>query len=224
VTAGQDPLAAGQDRIEPLIAAPSQQAGVRNLANGMTVARLAMVPLFTALLLGARGDSSGWRLAATAVFVTASLTDRVDGALARRRGTVTDFGKIADPIADKALIGAALISLSLLSDLPWWVTIVVLAREAGVTVLRFWVIRRGVMAASRGGKVKTVLQAVAIGLYLLPLTGPLASVRAYLMAAAVMITLATGADYVARAIRLRRATAGRQAAATLGAGTTPSAR
>jgi CDP-diacylglycerol---glycerol-3-phosphate 3-phosphatidyltransferase len=224
VTAGQEPVTAGQDRVEPSFAAALPQAGVRNLANGMTVARLAMVPLFTALLLGARGEGSGWRLAATAVFVAASLTDRVDGALARRRGTVTDFGKIADPIADKALIGAALISLSLLSDLPWWVTIVVLAREAGVTLLRFWVIRRGVMAASRGGKVKTVMQAVAIGLYLLPLTGLLASVRAYLMAAAVIITLATGADYVARAIRLRRATSGRQAAATLSAGTTPSAR
>ena len=96
------------------------------------------------------------------------------------------------------------ISLSALSDLPWWVTIVTMVREIGVTLLRFWVIRRGVIAASRGGKVKTVLQAVAIGLYLLPLTGVLASARAYLMAIAVIVTLATGADYVARAVRLRR--------------------
>ncbi|MDQ1540431.1 MAG: CDP-diacylglycerol---glycerol-3-phosphate 3-phosphatidyltransferase, partial [Actinomycetota bacterium] len=142
--------------------------------------------------------------------VVASLTDRVDGAVARRRGTVTDFGKIADPIADKALIGAALISLSLIDDLPWWVTVVVLVREIGVTALRFWVIRRGVLAASRGGKVKTVVQAIAIGLYLLPVTGPLASVRAYLMTVAVIITLVTGVDYVARAVRLRRATSGRR--------------
>jgi CDP-diacylglycerol---glycerol-3-phosphate 3-phosphatidyltransferase len=184
------------------------QAGVANLANALTVARLVMVPIFTALLLSARNEHTGWRLAATGVFVVASLTDRVDGAIARRRGTVTDFGKIADPIADKALIGAALISLSSLGDLPWWVTVVVLTREIGVTVLRFWVIRRGVLAASRGGKVKTVLQTVAIGLYLLPVSGPIASLRAYLMAAAIVITLVTGADYVARAVRLRRITAG----------------
>jgi CDP-diacylglycerol---glycerol-3-phosphate 3-phosphatidyltransferase len=181
------------------------QAGVANLANALTVARLFMVPVFTVLLLSARDEHADWRYVATAVFVAASLTDRVDGAVARRRGTVTDFGKIADPIADKALIGAALISLSAISDLPWWVTIVTMVREIGVTLLRFWVIRRGVIAASRGGKVKTVLQAVAIGLYLLPLTGVLASARAYLMAIAVIVTLATGVDYVARAVRLRRA-------------------
>jgi CDP-diacylglycerol---glycerol-3-phosphate 3-phosphatidyltransferase len=185
------------------------QAGVRNLANALTVARLVMVPIFVVFLLSASGDSDGWRFAATAVFVLASLTDRFDGEVARRRGTVTDFGKIADPIADKALTGAALISLSSIGDLPWWVTIVILAREIGITLLRFWVIRRGVLAASRGGKIKTLLQVIAIGLYLLPLTGPLASLRAYLMGAAVIITLVTGVDYVARAIRLRRATSGR---------------
>jgi CDP-diacylglycerol---glycerol-3-phosphate 3-phosphatidyltransferase len=193
---------------------PIPQAGVRNLANALTVARLVMVPIFVALLLSARGERDGWRLAATAVFVLASLTDRFDGEVARRRGTVTDFGKIADPIADKALTGAALISLSSIGDLPWWVTVVILAREIGITLLRFWVIRRGVLAASRGGKVKTLLQVVAIGLYLLPLSGPLASLRAYLMGAAVIITLVTGVDYVARAIRLRRATSGRSASPT----------
>ncbi len=159
------------------------------------------------------------------MFVLASLTDRFDGEVARRRGTVTDFGKIADPIADKALTGAALISLSSISDLPWWVTVVILAREIGITLLRFWVIRRGVLAASRGGKVKTLLQVVAIGLYLLPLSGPMASVRAYLMGAAVVITLVTGVDYVARAIRLRRTTSGRApspaAADLLGSRATP---
>jgi CDP-diacylglycerol--glycerol-3-phosphate 3-phosphatidyltransferase len=188
------------------------QAGVANLANAFTVARLLMVPIFTAMLVTAGNDRNGWRLLATAVFVVASLTDRVDGAIARRRGTVTDFGKIADPIADKALIGAALITLSSLGDLPWWVTVVVLAREIGVTLLRFWVIRRGVLAASRGGKVKTVLQSVAIGLYLLPLTGVMASVRAYLLAVAIVVTLVTGVDYVARAIRLRRMTSDRSRA------------
>jgi len=206
-------------------AAPIPQAGVRNLANALTVARLVMVPIFVALLLSTRGEHDGWRLAATAVFVLASLTDRFDGEVARRRGTVTDFGKIADPIADKALTGAALISLSSLSDLPWWVTVVILGREIGITLLRFWVIRRGVLAASRGGKVKTLVQVVAIGLYLLPLSGPMASVRAYLMGAAVVITLVTGVDYVARAIRLRRTTSGRTpspaAADLLGSRATP---
>jgi CDP-diacylglycerol--glycerol-3-phosphate 3-phosphatidyltransferase len=190
---------------------PIPQAGVRNLANALTVARLVMVPIFVALLLSARDAHNGGRLAATAVFVLASLTDRFDGEVARRRGTVTDFGKIADPIADKALTGAALISLSSIGDLPWWVTIVILVREIGITLLRFWVIRRGVLAASRGGKVKTLVQVVAIGLYLLPLSGPMASIRAYLMGAAVMITLVTGVDYVARAIKLRRATSTRAA-------------
>jgi CDP-diacylglycerol--glycerol-3-phosphate 3-phosphatidyltransferase len=186
------------------------QAGVRNLANALTVARLVMVPIFVALLLSARDDHAALRLAATAVFVLASLTDRFDGEVARRRGTVTDFGKIADPIADKALTGAALISLSGIGDLPWWVTIVILVREIGITLLRFWVIRRGVLAASRGGKVKTLVQVVAIGLYLLSLTGPMATIRAYLMGIAVIITLVTGVDYVVRAIKLRRATSSRR--------------
>ena len=103
------------------------------------------------------------------VFAVASVTDRLDGDLARRRSLVTDFGKIADPIADKALTGAALIGLSALDELPWWVTVVILVRELGITLLRFWVIRHGVIPASRGGKLKTLLQTVAIGLYVLPL-------------------------------------------------------
>ncbi|MGH8890244.1 MAG: CDP-diacylglycerol--glycerol-3-phosphate 3-phosphatidyltransferase [Acidothermaceae bacterium] len=193
-----------------LAAVPPVQAGVANLANGLTIARLLMVPLFFGLLVSAGDQDSGLRLGATAVFVVASLTDRVDGEIARRRSLVTDFGKIADPIADKALIGAALIGLSGIGDLPWWVTLVILVRELGVTALRFWVIKRGVIAASRGGKVKTVVQAVAIGLYLLPINGIWGTVRWWLMAVAVVITLATGADYVARAITLRRATAGRR--------------
>jgi CDP-diacylglycerol--glycerol-3-phosphate 3-phosphatidyltransferase len=111
---------------------------------------------------------------------------------------------VADPIADKALTGAALVGLSLLGDLPWWVTVVVLAREVGVTLLRFWVIRHGVIPASRGGKLKTLLQGVAIGLYILPLSGVAASARAWFMAAAVVVTVVTGVDYVARALKLRR--------------------
>jgi len=133
----------------------------------------------------------------------ASVTDLLDGELARRLGLITDFGKIADPIADKALTGSALITLSYLGELAWWVTAVIVVREVAVTGLRFWVIRRGVIAASRGGKIKTMLQIVAISLYVLPLHLSLA--REIVMGLAVAVTLGTGVDYVARAIRLRRA-------------------
>ena len=135
----------------------------------------------------------------------ASLTDLLDGRLARRRGLVTDFGKIADPVADKALTGAALICLSALGELPWWVTGVIMFREIGVTALRFWVIRRGVIAASRGGKLKTLLQVIAICLYVLPSAlSPPGIVRGLVMAAAVVVTVVTGVDYVQQAMRLRR--------------------
>jgi CDP-diacylglycerol--glycerol-3-phosphate 3-phosphatidyltransferase len=148
---------------------------------------------------------TAWRLAALATFCVASLTDVLDGRLARSRGLVTDFGKIADPVADKALTGAALICLSALGELPWWVTGVIMFRELGVTGLRFWVLSRGVIAASRGGKAKTLLQIIAICLYLLPASlSPPALVRELFMAAAVVVTVVSGADYVLQAMRLRR--------------------
>ena len=103
------------------------------------------------------------------MFAVASLTDTFDGDLARRWGLVTDFGKIADPIADKALTGAALVGLSMLGELAWWVTITIAVRELGVTLLRFWVLRHGVIPASRGGKIKTVVQTLALGLAIMPL-------------------------------------------------------
>ena len=183
------------------------RAPTLNIANGLTVVRALLVPVFTLLLLHDDGEHSGWRVAAWGAFAVASFTDRVDGQLARRRNLVTPFGQIADPIADKALTGAALIGLSVLGELPWWVTVLVLVREVGVTALRFWVIRHGVIPASRGGKLKTLLQGLAIGCYVLPLTGALASARAVLMAAAVAVTVVTGVDYVARALTLRRTSA-----------------
>ena len=192
---------------DPAALPPSPGAGVLNVANVLTFARLLMVPVFVAVLFAGDGHQAAWRGWACLVFALASLTDRIDGDLARKRNLVTPVGQIADPIADKALTGAALIGLSLLGDLPWWVTVVVLVREVGVTLLRFWVIRHGVIPASRGGKLKTLLQGVAIGLYVLPLTGPLASLRWWLMAAAVAVTVVTGADYVARALTLRRTSA-----------------
>ena len=176
--------------------------GLVNVANILTVVRILLVPVFVACLFA---GGTVWRLVALAAFVVASVTDLLDGRLARSRGLVTDFGKIADPIADKALTGAALISLSVLGELPWWVTALILIREIGVTVLRFVVIRRGVIAASPGGKLKTLLQVIAICLYILPESlSPPALVKEVVMATAVVVTLVTGADYVARAVRLYR--------------------
>ena len=180
------------------------QASAWNVANALTVLRLVLVPVFLVALFHDDGHDDAWRVLAFLAFAVASVTDRIDGEIARKRGLVTDFGKIADPIADKALIGAALIGLSLLGDLPWWVTVVVLVREIGVTLLRFFVIRHGVMAASRGGKVKTLLQAVGIGLLILPLGGVLHAVALLVMYVAVVVTVVTGVDYVQRALRLRQ--------------------
>ena len=187
--------------------APVAPVSNLNIANQLTVLRLVLVPVFLYCLLYDDGDRRGWRVAACVLFAVASYTDWVDGQLARKRNLVTSFGKLADPIADKALIGAALIGLSSLGLLAWWVTGLVLVREVGVTLLRFWVIRHGVIPASRGGKVKTLLQGVAIGLYLLPLSGLLATGRAVVMTAAVAVTVVTGVDYVARAVTLRRTSA-----------------
>jgi len=183
---------------------PVGSVSLLNIANGLTVVRLLLVPVFAVALFHDGGHHDGWRWVAWGIFAVASGTDLVDGELARRRGLVTSFGKIADPIADKALMGTALVGLSVLGELPWWVTAVVLAREVGVTVLRFWVIRHGVIPASRGGKLKTLLQGVAIGLYVLPLGGWLRTLSAVILAVAVVVTLVTGADYVARAVSLRR--------------------
>ncbi|TWP50221.1 CDP-diacylglycerol--glycerol-3-phosphate 3-phosphatidyltransferase [Lentzea tibetensis] len=174
-----------------------------NVANILTVSRLVLVPVFLVLFFTNGGHDSFWRLVAFGVFALASFTDQIDGNLARKYGLITDFGKIADPIADKALTGSALVGLSVVGDLPWWVTILILVREWGVTLLRFWVIRYGVIAASPGGKAKTMAQILAIGLYLLPLPSYLVFVAWVTMGIAVVLTVVTGIDYVIRAFRLR---------------------
>jgi CDP-diacylglycerol---glycerol-3-phosphate 3-phosphatidyltransferase len=181
------------------------KARLWNVANLLTMVRLVLVPGFVLLLVHGDGHDPSWRSFAWAAFAIAMITDLFDGELARRYGLVTDFGKIADPIADKAIMGAALVGLSALDDLPWWVTAVILVRELGITVLRFWVIRHGVIPASRGGKLKTLTQGIAVGMYILVLTGPLATARAWFMAVAVLLTVVTGLDYVRQAIVLRRA-------------------
>lgn len=193
---------------------PPAEPPVLNVANVLTGVRLVLVPVFLAALFADGGTAVDWRFAAFGVFVVASLTDRLDGELARRRGLVTRFGIVADPIADKALTGAALVGLSTLGQLPWWVTIVIMGRELAVTVLRFGVLRHGVIPASRGGKAKTLVQAVAIGLYLLPLTqllpgltGAIDGLRWSVLIVAIVLTVVTGLDYVFRAVRLRAAAA-----------------
>jgi CDP-diacylglycerol---glycerol-3-phosphate 3-phosphatidyltransferase len=185
-----------------------------NLPNALTTLRIVMVPFFGWALLVDGGDSVVWRVVAWVIFVLAMITDKVDGDIARSRNLVTDFGKIADPIADKALTGMAFVGLSIVGELWWWVTILVLIREWGITLLRLWVIRHGVMAAGRGGKLKTVLQTVALGFFVLPIKilqddlGTAGSVlwglAVLLMALAVAVTLVTGVDYVVKALAVRR--------------------
>lgn len=181
-----------------------------NLPNVLTTIRILMVPFFVWFLWagGTYGqDSLGMRWAAVVVFGLAMYTDKLDGDIARARNLITDYGKIADPIADKLLTGAAFVVLSMLGELWWWVTIVILVREWGITLMRFLVIRYGVMPAGKGGKLKTVLQTIALILMILPL-GALGFwwlVPGWIvMGAALVATVVTGVDYVVQAVRLRR--------------------
>ena len=203
----------------PSGAAPhTGQAPLVNIANALTVLRLALVPVFVWLMLQP-GD--GMRLAATLVFIIASITDRLDGQLARSRGLITSFGKVADPVADKALPLSAFILLSVAGRLWWWVTIVILVRELGITLMRFFMLRRAVMAASRGGKLKTVLQiAGLIGLltpwamFLPHAVATAVDLVAYVVVgAATVVTVVTGLDYAHQAVLLSR---GGQADTTAG--------
>ncbi|HET6563340.1 MAG TPA: CDP-diacylglycerol--glycerol-3-phosphate 3-phosphatidyltransferase [Marmoricola sp.] len=186
-----------------------------NVPNALTTLRILMVPFFAWALLVDDGQSAGWRWVAYGLFALAMVTDKVDGDLARKHNLVTDFGKIADPIADKALTGMAFVGLSIIGELWWWVTIVVLVREWGITLMRFWLIRHGVvMPAGRGGKLKTVTQTLSLGLLIMPLlmfsgfwepVGELLWwVAAVGMGAAVALTVLTGLDYVRDTIIARR--------------------
>ena len=170
-----------------------------NLPNALTLGRLLLVPVFGLLLLGP--DSAEARVLAAGLFALACLTDVVDGHLARSRGQVTDFGIMADPIADKALVGTALVGLSLLGMLPWWVTAVVLGRELAVTAMRSALARHGMIPAGRGGKVKALSQNLAVLLYLLPV-GLLSGLRFPVMLLAVTATVVTGVDYARQGLQL----------------------
>ncbi len=216
---------AGRGDAQPGGAAPAREpVNNWNLPNALTTLRIVLVPLFAWLLLMQDGEDAGLRVWAFVVFTLAILTDRIDGDIARRRNLVTDFGKLMDPIADKALTGMAFVGLSIIGDLWWWVTIVVLGREWGITLMRFWVIKYGVMPASRGGKIKTTLQAVALCALILPLRDlsgawevvgdTLWWAAVVVMAAAVAVTVLTGIDYVREALRLRREGQSEQRTAT----------
>ena len=185
-------------------AAPHASGPILNLPNFLTGLRILAVPVLI-WLLASDGDTA--RVWATAVFLVAALTDLIDGAVARRRNQITSFGKLADPIADKALIGTALIGLSLLGELSWWFTVIILVREIGITVMRMWVLSDGVIPASRGGKLKTLAQVIAISMYLLAPTDVAwwHGAETTVMSIAVALTLATGVDYVVEALRLRKA-------------------
>lgn len=197
---GTTPAGAAGEALGPPAVA---QVPLVNIANILTVTRLVLVPVFLFALFADDGVSDSWRMVAFLVFAVGSITDFIDGHLARKYGLVTDFGKVVDPIADKALTGAALVGLSALGELPWWVTLTIAGREILVTLLRFWVIRYGVIAASYGGKVKTFAQIIAIGLYLLPLPAALDPLLWAGMGIALALTVITGVDYVVRALRLR---------------------
>jgi CDP-diacylglycerol---glycerol-3-phosphate 3-phosphatidyltransferase len=185
-------------------AAPLTAVPVLNIANALTTLRVLLVPVFAGFVALGEMEHAGWQIAATIAFAVASITDYVDGWIARRRNLVTSFGKVADPIADKALIGTALVLLSGYGAVPWWVTTLILVREIGITAMRFLVLRHGVIPASPGGKLKTMLQSLGIGWLLLPLPEALWGVGLWVVYAAMVVTVITGVDYVVRAIRLSR--------------------
>ncbi len=178
--------------------------GVWNLPNALTLLRLACVPVVGVLVLGS--DTAPARWTAAIVFVAASLTDFVDGSLARSRGQVTAVGTLLDPIVDKALTGTALIALSIIGEVAWWVTIVIMVREVGITVMRLAVVRTAVIPASPGGRVKTVVQIVAITMLLVPLGGiPAWAFLAHAaLLVALVLTVVTGIDYVVKVLRMVR--------------------
>ena len=187
----------------------------RQLPNTITIVRILLAPLFLWMLLADGGADGALRWWAAALFIVAIATDGVDGYLARKHHIVTDLGKLLDPIADKVLTGFAFIGLSILGELPWWVTIIVLVREVGITVYRFIVVSDHVLAAAWMGKLKTVAQAVALSLALLPLWTVVGEwiwwVNGVTMAIAVILTVASGIDYLVSEVRGARRARGSRA-------------
>jgi len=164
--------------------------------NFITVSRLLLVPFGGYTLLKNGGEDHKWQIISWFIFFTLGLTDILDGKLARSRNSITEFGKFLDPVADKVMIGTAMISLSILGRMPWWITIVIMGREIGVTILRLAIIRRGVIAANKGGKIKAAFQGFGVGFYVLPLPSSLYWFRDGFMGVAIILTIVTGLYYV----------------------------
>jgi len=188
-----------------VIASGDSPVSNANVANLITVARIVLAPLFVWLVLLDAGEHGAWRFVAAALFIIAISTDGLDGAVARKRNLVTTSGILLDPIADKVLIGGGLVALALVAELPWWVVVVIVMREVGITVFRFIALKDRVIPASKGGKLKTILQAVTLSSWLVPswvLLGDGVFVFNWvLMGAVIVITVWTGLDYLWKALR-----------------------
>ena len=175
-----------------------------NLPNALTIARILALPFCAWALFKNGGNDSDWQIIAWCMFFVVGMTDILDGRIARKRNQISSFGTLLDPIADKAFIATALIGLSILEKMPWWVTIVILAREVGITLLRFAVIKRGIIAASKGGKIKSLLQNFSVGFYILPLPEYLFIPRDILLGAAIVLTMTSGYEYIRDVIKAGR--------------------
>jgi CDP-diacylglycerol--glycerol-3-phosphate 3-phosphatidyltransferase len=193
-----------------VISAGDTQVSNGNIANIITALRILVAPVFLWMVIIDGGEDGLWRWFAALLFIAAIATDGIDGALARKRNLVTTSGILLDPIADKVLIGGALVALALVSDLPWWVVVVIMTREIGITLLRFFVLANRVIPASRGGKLKTIMQAITVSSWLVPtwvVLGDWVGVLNWvLMGLVIGITLVTGVDYLVKAFRAPEST------------------
>jgi CDP-diacylglycerol--glycerol-3-phosphate 3-phosphatidyltransferase len=172
-----------------------------NLPNALTIFRILALPFCAYALFKNGGDDDNWRIIAFTLFFIVGLSDILDGKIARSRNQITEFGKLLDPIADKAMLATASIGASILGMLSWWVTGIFLIREVAVTILRFAVIKKGVIPASKGAKVKTFFQSFGVGFYILPLPSYLNLPRDIFMAVAIYLTISTGVTYFRKALK-----------------------
>jgi CDP-diacylglycerol--glycerol-3-phosphate 3-phosphatidyltransferase len=179
-----------------------------NLPNIITMARIIFVPLFIWTLVEFSNPESPMRWISVLVFIIIMSSDGIDGAIARRRGLVTNLGKLLDPIADKALLGGALVTLSILGEVSWWITAIIMVRELGITVYRLVVVRKKVVAASSGGKLKTIFQGIMVGFVVSPLTAWFSDwyliFEMGLIYLATALTVYSGAQYVIAASRSQK--------------------
>ena len=164
--------------------------------NTLTLTRILLIPTGVYTLFYDGGDNSTFQLISYAIFFTLGMTDIVDGRWARHSNRITPLGTFLDPVADKALIGAAMISLSILDRFPWWITILILTREIGITLFRLLVIKNGVIPASKGGKIKTLMQNFGVGFFILPLPAWLDWFKYGFISVAIILTITSAYDYL----------------------------